>query len=79
MNKKRNKINNKLKQFGQMLGMNEMETMKSKRTIKNVINVCILASTIAIIGIFIVTRLDQAGEYYMPPSIKDFNFFGRFF
>lgn len=79
MNKKRNKINNKLKQFGQMLGMNEMETMKSKKTIKHVINACIIASAIAIIGIFIFTRLDQAGEYYMPPSIKDFNFFGRFF
>ncbi|UCF49860.1 MAG: hypothetical protein JSU91_08950 [Thermoplasmatales archaeon] len=79
MNKKRNIINTKLKQFGQRLGMSEMETMKSKKTIKNVINACIIASAIAIIGIFIFTRLDQAGEYYMPPSIKDFKFLWRFF
>ena len=79
MNKKRNKINTKLKQFGQRLGMSEIETMKSKKTIKNVINACIVASAIAIIGMFIVSRLDPTGLYYVPPSIKDFNFFGRFF
>ena len=63
MNPKKEKMNAKLKQLGQRLGMNEMDTLKSKKTMK----------------IFMATRLDPAGLYYMPPSIKDFSLLGRWF
>jgi len=79
MNPKKEKMNEKLKQLGQKLGMNEMETLKSKKTLKTIISVCLVASAIAFIGIFMATRLDPAGLYYMPPSIKDFSLLGRWF
>ena len=79
MNRTRNNINNKLKEFGPRLGMNEMETLKSKKTIKTIISACVIVGVITLAGLFMVSRLDPAGLYYMPPGIRDFNLFGRLF
>lgn len=79
MNRTKNEINNKLKGLGQRLGMNEIETLKSKKTLKTVISACLVIGVIALAGLFVVSRLDPAGLYYMPPSIKDFNLLGRLF
>lgn len=79
MNVKKEKINTKLKELGQRLGMNEMEALKSKKTMKTIIGVCLVASAIVVVGLFMATRLDPSGLYYTPPSIKDFSFLGRWF
>jgi hypothetical protein len=79
MNRTKDNINNKLKKFGQRLEMNEREILKSKKTIKTIISACVIVGAITLVGLFMVSRLDPAGLYYMPPSIRDFNLFGRLF
>jgi len=77
MSQRSKKINNKLLELGQRLGLDGNEALTAKRTIKNVLSVAIAVGIIAIIGLLVVNRLDVAGKFYMPPGIKDFSILGR--
>ena len=79
LQKKNKKMNAKLNEIGQMLNMNSSDVARSKKTIRNIVCVCLAAGTISLVGLFIFTRLDPVGLWYVPPSIKDFSFFRGFF
>ena len=77
MSRKRKKINYKLLELGQKLGLDKNEVRSSKRNIKNILGIAIAIGIFTIIGLIFTSRLDIVGEFYMPPSIKDFNILGR--
>ena len=77
MSRKRKKINYKLLELGQKLGLDKNDVRSSKRNIKNILGIAIAIGIFAIIGLIFTSRLDIVGEFYMPPSIKDFNILGR--
>jgi hypothetical protein len=79
MNRTRKNVNNKLKEFGQRLGMNENDSLKSKKTLKNAMCICLVISALVFIGFFIASRIDPSGQYYIPPGIRDFSFLTRIF
>ena len=77
MSRKRKKINYKLLELGQKLGLDKNDVRSSKRNIKNILGIAIAIGIFTIIGLVFTSRLDIVGEFYMPPSIKDFNILGR--
>ena len=77
MGRKRKKINYKLLELGQKLGLDKNDVRSSKRNIKNILGIVIAIGIFAIIGLIFTSRLNIVGEFYMPPSIKDFNILGR--
>jgi hypothetical protein len=77
MSRKRKKINYKLLELGQKLGLDKNEVRSSKRNIKNILSIAIAIGIFTIIGLIFTSRLDIVGEFYMPPSIRDFNILGR--
>ncbi len=77
MSRKRKKINYKLLELGQKLGLDKNDVRSSKRNIKNILGIAIAIGIFTIIGLIFTSRLDIVGEFYMPPSIKDFNILGR--
>jgi len=79
LQKKNKKINTRLGEIGKILNMSSSDVVKSKRTIRNMICVCIATGVISIIGFFLVTRQDSIGLWYISPSLKDFNFFRGLF
>ena len=74
-----NKMNLKLYEIGKILNMNKSDVEKSKRSIKNIIYVCVAAGFISLISIFFVTKSGTVGLWYISPGIKDFNFFRGLF
>lgn len=77
MSRKRKKINYKLLELGKKLGLDKNDVRSSKRNIKNIVGIAIAIGIFTIIGLIFTSRLDIVGEFYMPPSIKDFNILGR--
>lgn len=77
MLKNRNEIKTKLHELGEIVGLEKSETEQAKRTTKNLICVFIAVGIFALISLFLVSRMDPVGLWYMPPSIKDFNLLGR--
>lgn len=77
MSKKRKIINYRLLELGQKLGLDKNDVRSSKRNIKNILGIAIAIGIFTIIGLIFTSRLDIVGEFYMPPSIRDFNILGR--
>ena len=76
MTKKTEKINQKLRQIGKPLGINEIDAIKAKRTIKNVIAIAIIGLLFGLIG-WLISPGGPAGYYYGGGSIKDFHLLFR--
>ena len=79
MNRKKKKINKKLKKLGQTIGLDESDIARAKINMRSVLSVAIASSFIMLIGMFVITQLDAIGLYYTGVSIKDFSLFSRFF
>jgi hypothetical protein len=79
MNTKNKKINNKLRELGQMLGLDEGNTLRAKRTTKNIITMAFAAAVFVLLGTLMMPG-GPVGLYYTGGSIKDFKIlFGGFF
>lgn len=71
---KKQKINTKLKELGKKLGLDEATSLTSKRNIKNIIAMAVIAGFILLLGAFIKLP-NLTGYYYSGGSIRDFNLF----
>ena len=71
MNEKTKKINEKLIQFGQTLGLDEATAVKAKRTTKNIITMALTTAAFFVLGNLMMPG-GPAGLYYTGASIKDF-------
>lgn len=71
MNNRKKKVNIKLIQLGENLGINQTEAVKAKRTIINIATLALFTGAILLLGQFIMTG-GPAGLYYTGVSIKDF-------
>ena len=79
MNRKNQKINNKLRELGQTLGLDEVNTLRAKRTTKNIITMAFVAAVFVLLGNLMMPG-GPVGLYYTGGSIKDFKIlFGGFF
>ena len=76
---KRNKINSKLQQLGQTLGLNDDEISSAKRTATNMLSIAIAAAIVMLIGKIALKQLDSIGMFYTEVSIKDFGLLSRFY
>ena len=68
----------KFYEFGNMIGLDANEVNNSKRTVKTILSMCIIAGIFGLIGFF-SSRLEAVGQWYAGASIKDFFIFNRFF
>ena len=73
---KKQKMNTKLKELGQRLGLDETTTLMSKRSIKTIIAMAVIAGIILLLGAFTTLPI-LPGYYYSGGSIRDFNLFFR--
>ena len=79
MNTKNQKINNKLRELGQTLGLDEVNTLRAKRTTKNIITMAFMTAVFVLLGNLMLPG-GPVGCYYTGASIKDFKvLFGGFF
>jgi len=76
MTKKAEKINQKLRQLGKPLGINEIDAIKAKRTLKNVVSIAIIGVIFGLIG-WLISPGGQAGYYYGGGGIRDFHLLFR--
>jgi hypothetical protein len=79
MNIRKKHLNTKLQQMGQMLGLDDNDIDKAKRTTMSVLGIAVAAAIIILIGKIATTQLDAVGLYYTGVSIKDFGLLTRFF
>ena len=73
---KKQKINTKLKELGQRLGLDEATSLMSKRNVKTIIAMAVITGLLLLLGAF-TTRLNLPGLYYSGGSIRDFNLLFR--
>jgi hypothetical protein len=79
MNKRKERINAKLIKLGKSLELDNLDTIKAKRTIRNVITMALFAGALIILGSIMMPG-GPAGLYYTAVSIKDFRIlFGGLF
>ena len=79
MNTKNQKINTKLAQLGQPLGLCETDIKKARKTVKNMMTLALLTGMFILLG-HIITPGGPVGLYYAGVSVKDFQIlFGGFF
>lgn len=77
--KERKKINEKLQKLGQMVGLNETDAIKAKRTTKNIVTMALFAGAFMLLGNLMMPG-GPIGLYYTGASIKDFRILlGGFF
>lgn len=77
--KERKKINTKLQELGQTLGLEETDIMKAKRTTKNIVTMALFVGAFMLLGNLMMPG-GPAGLYYTGVSIKDFKIlFGGLF
>lgn len=75
---KNQKINNKLRELGKTLGLNEVDTLRAKRTAKNIITMALATGVFILLGNLMMPG-GPVGLYYTGGSIKDFQIlFGWF-
>ncbi|KYK20311.1 hypothetical protein AYK24_03890 [Thermoplasmatales archaeon SG8-52-4] len=75
---KNQKINNKLQELGKTLGLNEVDTMRAKRTTKNIITMALATGAFILLGNLMMPG-GPVGAYYAGVSFKDFQLlFGWF-
>jgi hypothetical protein len=79
MDTRKKRLNTKLQQMGQMLGLEDNEIDNAKRTAKSMLSIAIAAAIVILIGKIATTQLDAVGLYYTGVSIKDFGLLSRFF
>lgn len=73
---KKQKINTKLKELGQRLGLDETTTLMTKRNAKNIIAIAVITGVILLLGA--ITKLPNLpGYYYSGGSIRDFHLLFR--
>jgi hypothetical protein len=72
MKAKKQKINTKLKELGQKLGLDETTTLRSKRNMKTIIATAVFAVFLILLGTFLLPS-GPAGYYYSGGSIRDFH------
>lgn len=78
MKKRRRKINKKLVELGKPLGISEIEAVRSKRTVKNIISMAVFIAVFAILGSILMPG-GPSGLYYTGGGVKDFQIlFGCF-
>ena len=78
MNARTNNINTKLTKLGQTLGLNETDTLRAKRTTKNMVTLALFTGVFMLLGHLMMPG-GPAGLYYTGVSIKDFQIlFGGF-
>jgi hypoxanthine-guanine phosphoribosyltransferase len=78
MNMTQNKIKAKLKKLGKAIELDENEIHHSRRMMKTVVCMCIIAGAFALIGLF-SSRLEAVGQWYGGASIQDFYMFRGLF
>jgi len=72
MKVEKQKINTKLKELGQRLGLDETTALRSKRNAKNIIATAVFAAFLMLLGAFLLPS-GPAGYYYSGGSIRDFH------
>lgn len=76
MYEKKQKINTKLKELGQRLGLDETTSLTAKRNAKNIIAIAAITGVIILVGA--IARLPNLpGYYYSGGSIRDFHLLFR--
>ena len=75
---KKKKINIKLQQLGQTLGLKDDEIASAKRTARNMLSMALAAAIVMLIGRIAAKQLDSIGMFYTGVSIKDFGLLSRF-
>ena len=78
MERKNEKINAKIKQLGQMLGMDEATSIKAKRKVKNIVATAIIAGILLTLASLFSSN-GTAGAYYGGGGIRDFQLLFRGF
>ena len=71
MSKKRKKINKRLIDLGKPLGIDEVDAIRAKRTVKNIITMSLFAGAFLLLGSIMMPG-GPAGLFYTGVSIKDF-------
>ena len=71
MNPKNEKIDAKLKDLGQMLGLDKTDSIRARRTTKNIITMALFAGAFFVLGHLMMPG-GPSGLYYTGASIKDF-------
>lgn len=75
---KNQKINNKLQELGKTLGLDEVDTLRAKRTTKNIITMALATGVFILLGNLMMPG-GPVGAYYAGVSFKDFQIlFGWF-
>ncbi len=78
MNARTKKINTKLTKLGQTLGLDKTDTLRAKRTTKNMLTLALFTGAFMLLGNLLMPG-GHAGLYYTGVSIKDFQIlFGWF-
>ncbi len=78
MNAKTKKIDTKLTKLGQTLGIDETDSLRAKRTTKNIVTLALFTGAFMLLGNLMMPG-GPAGLYYTGASIKDFQIlFGGF-
>ncbi len=78
MKQKKREINSQLQKLGQMLGLDDHDVIKARRTMKNVIAMALAAGLFMLLGRLLMPG-GPVGLYYSGGSIKDFQIlFGWF-
>lgn len=72
MSEKKQIVNTKLKELGQRLGLDEATALQTKRNIKNIIAMAVLAGIVILFGAFLLPN-GPGGNYYVSGSVKDFH------
>jgi hypothetical protein len=72
MNIKKQKMNTKIKELGQKLGLDETTSMTAKRNAKNIIAIAVITGAILVLGTFMTVPV-LPGYYYGGGSVRDFH------
>ena len=79
MNQRKRKINKKLRELGQPLGLTESEAISAKRTAKNIATMAVFIAAFGLLGNILMPG-GPSGLYYTAGGIKDFEIlFGWWF
>ena len=79
MNDRKERINAKLTKLGKSLELDNIDVIKAKRTIRNVVTMALFTGALILLGSIMMPG-GPAGLYYTGASIKDFRIlFGGLF
>ena len=78
MTKNKKEVKRKLQEFGKTIGLDDKEIYHSKRVMKTVVCVAIVACAFTVISL-LSSRLGAVGSWYNGASIHDFYLFRGLF